>query len=195
MRRSTEAFTSQINDEIIQKQNTSSSSHTLTQCRVFLLTHRDIFQISQTDGKLWWQTKQQQTLWSKLQSPGRPSAKNRWSRARPATTNPAQGKTKHSDSSWMTVYLDVSSVFLPAERGHLTALSCWMMHYTLPVSLTLCVVSGHHTPWMIHPLVCSQKERDKTNLWQEGTAVCVMPVSEVGGNTRVHIQPVFVWIR
>lgn len=54
--------------------------------------------------------------------------------------------------------LDVSSVFLPAERGHLTAPSCWMMHYALPVSLTLCVVSGHHTPWMIHPLVWSQNE-------------------------------------
>lgn len=76
----------------------------------------------------------------------------------PTSLREKQNTLTHPEWLFTWPSLDVSSVFLPAERGHLTALSCWMMHYSLPVSLTLCVVSGHHTPWMIHPLVCSQKE-------------------------------------
>lgn len=69
----------------------------------------------------------------------------------------------------------------PAEWGSTLLL---LLLVSLCISLPL---SSYWTHWMICPLVHSQGEN-----WQNRTLAgalrgCVMPVSEVGGNTRVHI--------
>lgn len=188
-------FTSHLNGKIILNPYTGSSfRHRKTMLRS-CFNPQDIFPTLLTDDKLWWQTEQQWIL-------GRPSAKTQ--RHVPYY----QTRTQKNTTFWLILNdcLPVRavgcllSIFWLERKAGVGASSSAMLNET---PLCWCLSEYHlrslGSYWMVDSLnheyvmICAlvrrqKKELAKQNSGRAGAPLgCVVLVSEVGGNTRVHI--------
>lgn len=187
----------------IQRFLFSHCKKTKKHAEIFLLTPREIFPTFLTDEKLW---VDRATAYSVKETarPGQTLCQNRRSRALGLLLpNPARRKTKQSESSQMTVYLDVNSFFFflfllqsSAACVGTFSLCCWRRLYSLLVSffvyhLTLSVklLDSILTQWSgPHP----EKELTKPNSGRMAAGLCD---ASVGGGWKpcTHLTW-FVWI-
>lgn len=188
------AFTSHLNGEIIQNPyDRFLFSHRKTMLRSFCEPPAEIFPIF--GGGNWWEVAManRATTYSVKQTamPGQTHCQNRRSRALGLLLlNPRWGKQNNLTHPkwlftwprrWMSTF--DSRVKQPAWAPT-GALACWMRLYSL-------LLPFHRSLKLFHclsPGPKPKKETDKTKLWQERLRCCAMPVSEVGGDARVHIR-------